>query len=92
MASTFQNTHFNPAIDPINVPRMEESLAREMARLKIQDERQMREQEMICAQSDELKELQMRIKNAYLNKERAGQITEAQFRKQVDIVTTRPLR
>jgi len=63
-----------------------------MAKLKIVDERRMREQEMVCAQSDELKELQMRIKNAYLNKERAGQITESQFRQQIDIVTTFALR
>jgi hypothetical protein len=39
MASTFQNTHFNPSYDPINVPKMEEGLAREMAKLKITDER-----------------------------------------------------
>lgn len=63
-----------------------------MAKLKINDERKMREQEMVCAQSDELKELQMRIKNAYLNKERAGQITESQYRQQIDIVTTFALR
>lgn len=80
MASTFQNTHFNPVNEPINVPRMEEGLAREMAKLKIADERAMREQEMVCGQSDELKELQMKIKNAYLNKERAAQITESQYR------------
>jgi hypothetical protein len=43
---------------------------------------------MVCAESDELKELQMRIKNAYLNKERAAQITESQYRQQVEIVTT----
>jgi hypothetical protein len=43
---------------------------------------------MVCEGSDELKELKMRIKHAYLNKERAGQITESQYRQQVEIVTT----
>ena len=43
MASTFQNTHFNPAQGDINVSQMEEGLAREMAKLKMADERCMRE-------------------------------------------------
>ena len=87
MATSFQNTHFNPQKSSVNVAHMEESLAREMARLKMEDERKQREMEMVCAQSDELKELQMKIKNAYLNKERAAQITECQYRQQVEIVS-----
>ena len=47
-----------------------------MARLKIDDEKKKREIEKICKDSEELKELQNKIKNAYLNKERASQITE----------------
>jgi hypothetical protein len=43
---------------------------------------------MVCGASDELKELQMRIQHAYLNKERAAQITESQYRQQIEIVTT----
>lgn len=66
---------------------MEESLAREMAKMKIADEKRMREVEKICEQSDELKELQAKIKAAYLNKERAAQVTENQFRQQVEIVS-----
>ena len=50
---------------------MEESLAREMARMRIDDERRKRELTKICSESDELKELQNKIKAAYLNKERA---------------------
>ena len=51
-----------------------------MARMKITDERKRREIEKICVESDELKELQAKIKAAYLNKERTAQITENQFR------------
>lgn len=75
------------AQQPLNLASMEESLAREMAKMKIQDEKRMREVEKICCQSDELKELQAKIKAAYLNKERASQVTETQFRKQVEIVS-----
>ena len=53
-----------------------------MARMKITDERKKREIEKICVESDELKELQAKIKSAYLNKERTAQITENQFRTQ----------
>jgi len=51
---------------------MEHSLAREMANLKIHDERSRKETERICAQSDELKDLQKKIMAAYQNKERAA--------------------
>lgn len=51
---------------------MEESLAREMARMKIEDEKRQRQIEKICGESEELKELQAKIKAAYLNKERAA--------------------
>lgn len=64
---------------------MEKNLAREMARMKITDEKKKREIEKICAESDELKELQSKIKAAYLNKERSAQITEGQFRTQADL-------
>ena len=64
---------------------MEEKLAREMARMRIEDERRKRELNKICSESEELKELQNKIKAAYLNKERAQQMTETQFRKQVEV-------
>lgn len=67
------------------MPSMEESLAREMARMKMEKEKQSRIVEKICVESDELKELQAKIKAAYLNKERASQVTENQYRKQVDM-------
>lgn len=67
--------------------RMEEALARQLAQQKISDERRRREIEKLCSESDELKELQAKIKAAYLNKERAQQMTEKQFRAQIEIVS-----
>lgn len=89
----FRQTTFNPSQSqqymkggapqkaPFEGPSMEENLAREMARMKMDRERQQREVEKICAESPELKELQLKIQAAYLNKERASQVTENQFRK-----------
>jgi hypothetical protein len=51
---------------------MEHNLAKEMARMKIVDEKRKRELEKICSESEELKELQNKIKQAYLNKERSA--------------------
>ncbi len=51
--------------------RMEEALARQLAQTKVTDERRKREIEKLCGESDELKELQAKIKAAYLNKERS---------------------
>lgn len=84
----FRSTAFDPVNKEIfkeNDPQidfnvMEQQLAQEMARMKITDERKRREIEKICVESDELKELQAKIKAAYLNKERTAQITENQFR------------
>jgi hypothetical protein len=72
----------------ISIPSMEENLAREMARMKMEKEKNNRELEKICAESPELRELQNKIKNAYLNKERATQVTETQYRKQVEVVSS----
>lgn len=55
--------------------------------MSITDERKKREIQKICADSDELKELQAKIKAAYLNKERTAQIAEFQFRTQQDLVS-----
>ena len=72
--------------DPnVDFASMEAGLAKEMARLKIVDQTKRREVEKICSESEELKELQLKIKAAYLNKERAAQITEHQFRRQEDL-------
>lgn len=84
----FRQTAFDPMDgqalrrnDPqVNFAQMENNLAKEMARMKIVDEKKKREIEKICSESEELKELQLKIKSAYLNKERSAQITEHQFR------------
>ena len=60
--------------------RLEENLAREMARMKMTNERVDKEKEKICSESDEIKELQAKIREAYLNKERVGQMAEKQYR------------
>lgn len=50
---------------PSQAAQIEDQLAREMARLKIEDQRRTKEVERICAQSAELKELQNKIMQAY---------------------------
>ena len=69
------------------MPGMEENLARELALMKMDKENNNREVEKICAESPELRELQNKIKSAYLNKERATQVTENQYRKQMEVVS-----
>ena len=51
---------------------MEEQLAREMNRMKIENQRSTVEVQRICGESEELKALQDKIKAAYLNKERTA--------------------
>jgi D-hexose-6-phosphate mutarotase len=58
-----------------------------MALMKMQKEKENREIEKICAESHDLKYLQSQINSAYLNKERASQVTENQYRKQIDLVS-----
>lgn len=61
----FRQTAFDPMDaqelrrnDPtVDFSSMDKQLAKEMARLKITDEKKKREIEKICAQSEELKEL-----------------------------------
>jgi hypothetical protein len=84
----YRSTAFDPmdgqmlrSNDPtVDFASMEQKLAKEMARMKIVDEKKKREIEKVCAESEELKELQAKIKAAYLNKERSAQIAENQFR------------
>ena len=64
---------------------MEKLLAKELNRMKIVDEQKKRQIQKIAAESDEIKELQAKIKSAMVNKERSAQITEVQYRKQMDL-------
>ena len=74
--------------DPsLNFNVMEKDLAKEMARLKIYDAKKKREIEKTVAESDEIKELQAKIAAAKLNKERNSQVSEAQYRRQVELVS-----
>jgi len=59
---------------------MEEKLARQMARTKFEGDKTKVEVGRVCSQSEEIKELQEKIKNAYLNKERAAQLAETQMK------------
>ncbi len=72
----------------LNVRQVEMDLAKELQRQKVEKERQRREIEKICEDSDELKELKEKIRLAYLNKERSAQLAEQQFRKQKEVVWT----
>lgn len=91
----FRNTAFDPMDgqalrrnDPnVDFASMEKELAKEMARIKIIDEKKKREIEKICAESEEIKELQARVRAAQLNKERCAQITEGQYRRHEDLVS-----
>ena len=68
--------------DPsINFSDMEQLLAKEMHRMKIVDDQKKRQIQKIAAESDEIKELQQKIKSAMVNKERSAQIAEVQYRK-----------
>ena len=66
----FRTTAFDPIDgqqlrrnDPtVDFASMEKDLAKEMARMRIMDEKKKREVEKVCAESDELKELQDKIK------------------------------
>jgi hypothetical protein len=60
---------------------MEERLAREMAKMRLDSDRRKVEVDRICSGSEEIKELQEKIRNAYLNKERLAQLAETQFKK-----------
>ena len=62
-------------------------LAKQMASNKVDTEKKKREISKICHESEELKELQQKIRLAYLNKERSAQITEDQYRKQINLVS-----
>lgn len=64
---------------------LEQAMSKELAKKKLQDERVRIERQKIAEQSQELKELQLQIKAAQVNKERSAQITEQQYRKQVEI-------
>jgi hypothetical protein len=71
----------------LNVRKVETELAKELQRQRVDRERKHKEVQKICEESDELRELKEKIRLAYLNKERAAQLVENQYRKQKELVT-----
>lgn len=55
----------------------DERLATALAAQTTQDEREMRNIQRVCEQSEELRELEEKLKQAYMNKEREVQVMEA---------------
>ena len=70
----------------MNFHEMEDNLARELQRRKLENESKKKEIEKILGENQELKELRQKIKLGYLNKERSTQIAEKQMRLISDIV------
>ena len=64
---------------------MEERLAREMSKMRLTSEKTKIEVGRICSDSDDIKELQEKIRNAYLNKERSAQLAETQMKVEQEV-------
>lgn len=60
---------------------LEDRLAAELQRRQLTQEREKREIQRICAESEELRELKQKLMTAYTNKERSAQLQEQQTRK-----------
>lgn len=73
------------SIKNLDVEKLEEDLAKEIQRKKINEERERRTIQKIFEESDEIKEIKSRIKLASLNKERTKQIFEKQTRRLQDL-------
>ena len=82
-----QSQQFQKQPPSVNMSAMEQSLAREMARTKMEQEKKQREIAKICQGSEELRELMNKINSAYLSKERSAQMVENQYRKQQEVVS-----
>ena len=52
--------------------KLEQALGRELVKVRVQDERKQKDIERVCAQSEEIKEMQRRVKAALTNKERCA--------------------
>jgi len=65
---------------------LEERLAQELKRRNIEREREKREYQRICAESEEIRDLKQKLQAAYTNKERTAQLQETQVRREMDVV------
>ena len=64
---------------------IEERLAAELQKRALDREREKREVQRICAESEELRDLKQKLMTAYINKERTAQIQEIQSRREEGI-------
>jgi hypothetical protein len=60
----------------VPLDKLEQALGRELVKSRMADERKRKDIERVCAQSEEIKEMQRRVKAALTNKERCAQIAE----------------
>ena len=67
--------------------KMEEALGRQIAENKIGEDRKKMNALRVYRQSEEIKEMQRKITAALVNKERSAQISEGQYRRQLDLVS-----
>ena len=66
----------------------EERMAMEMERIKYENERDERYRQLIRESSPEIKELESKLKAAYVNKERSAQIAEKDAHKFDEMVVS----
>lgn len=64
----------------LNVYEVEETLARELQKRKLEEEAKQNEIQRIFNESEQLKLLKQKINTGYISKERAAQIHERQLR------------
>ncbi|CAD8198160.1 unnamed protein product [Paramecium octaurelia] len=76
------NQNRNPISDPY---ALEDQLARELQKRKVEEEKRRREIERICAESEEIKLLKQKVQTAYVTKERTQQLAEQQLRRIQDL-------
>jgi hypothetical protein len=90
MHGSRQGTGFNGSMTGFqnsNNQQLEDKLAKELQRIKLENESKARAIEKICAESDELRGIKEKLKSAYVSKERAAQIAETHIRKLDELKT-----
>ncbi len=74
------------------VREVENNLARELQRRKLENESKKKLYDKICSESEEIKQLKQKLQTAYVNKERTGQIAENQLRRLLDQVSEKMIK
>lgn len=72
----------------LNVYEVEETLARELQKRKLEEEAKQAEIKRIFEESEQLKLLKQKISTGFISKERAAQIQEKQLRNIYELVIT----